>query len=271
MLLQSLSQETARMLQTIILSLVSKILERTVHNRVTHHLTKKLPSNCQFGFRSGHSTQEALLTVTNELLATNHQIGSVLFDVRKAFNTVPHSISGPLLLWFRDYLSNRHQRVVLNRASSILHPGGPQGSILGPLLFNILINSITNISLSSGSKLALYTDDLVLYRLINSSLDVEALQEDINQWTKAHGLTLNFTKTNVLPITRSPQPIQLHHHLENTPLKVVSSVKYLGATISSDLAWNKHIFNLIKTTKRQIGLIHRKLYQATPKTRHAIY
>ena len=274
-----------------LLSLVSKVLERIIFNQISHHLSiNRLLSKSQFGFRSGFSTQEALLSVTNDwhqLLSKNHQIAAVFFDVKKAFDSVPHTlilqslssvgISGPLLSWFEDYLTGRQQRVVVDGVSSPLSPvtsGVPQGSILGPLLFIIFMNSINYLPLSPGSKLVLYADDIVLYRPINSPEDVSIIQEDINQilnWTKAHSLTLNSAKTNLLPVTRSPRPIPIHLNLGSNPIQTVSSVKYLGVTITHDLSWKRHTLNVIKAAKSQIGLLHRKLYQATPQARHAIY
>jgi len=131
---------------------------------------------------SGHAgfpSLETLLTVTNDwhnILAANRQDTAVFFDIRKAFDSVPHhhiltsvsslGVSGPLLAWFSNYLTDRQQRVVLDRVSSSLTQitsGVPQGSILGPLLFICFMNSISSLPLSPGSKLVLYADDIVLY------------------------------------------------------------------------------------------------------------
>ena len=99
-------------------------------------------------------------------------------DLKKAFDGVPHvslinkltalNINPYLLQWIVDYLSNRHQYIGVNgktSTSSRVLLGVPQGSILGPLLFLIYINDITNVELNDGNLL-LYADDILLYHPI---------------------------------------------------------------------------------------------------------
>ena len=109
---------------------------------------------------------------------------------------------------------------------------------------------------------------IVLYRPINSPEDVTIIQEDINQilnQTKAHSLALNLAKTSYQSL------IPIYLNLGSNPIHIVSSIKYLGVTITHDLSWRGHILNVIKAAKSQIGLLHRKLYQATLQARHALY
>ena len=186
---------------------------------LTHN---KLISDRQFSFRPKFSTQDALLTATrdwHQSLTTSKQVAAVFFDIKKAFDSVPHDqllkslhdigISGALLKLFADYLAGRQQRVVLDGSASNytqVTSGVPQGSILGPLLYVIFTNSICKVPLSPTSKLLLYADDILLYKPVNSEEERQQLQNDcqsIVDWITQHGLAPNHSKTKLLAISRS--------------------------------------------------------------------
>ncbi len=178
-------------------------MHNALMSRVLDH---NLLSHAQFGFRPGSSTQ-ALLALTDNchnILKENASAACIFFDLSKA---LPHhlimdalikvGVTGQLLCWFGDYLSYRSQRVVLEGESSSLVPvtsGVPQGSILGPLLFIITVDSLTKLSLSSNAALISYADDFVLYKSICCPEDRIALQDDVNkfvQYVRSKNLKLN--------------------------------------------------------------------------------
>ena len=142
----------------------------------------------------------------------------------------------------------------------------PQGSVLGPLLFLIYIDEVSEVNISDSS-LILYANDIVLYRTICSSGDYLHFQNDVNALADCISsslLNLNPTKCKYMIKTRKCQAI-----LPPTPLTVmgntldkVSSFKYLGVWITKDLSWSKHVSEIcIKAKKKVIGLIYRQYYQ----------
>ena len=274
-----------------LLPLPSKILERIIHNHLLNHLlSNNFLSPRQFGFRPGSSTQEALLFATHDWschLDKGSSVAAVFFDLSKAFDKVPHcqllsalanaGVSGSLLHWFRSYLFNRFQRVVLDSHISEVHSvssGVPQGSILGPLLFSTYVNSLTKTSISQDSTLLLYADDIVLFRPIISSCDVDALQSDINivaEWISDAGLCLNANKSKVVVFSRKRVRPAVVVTVDSTVIPTVDSICFLGVTVTSDLKWNTHITNTCAKARQQLGIINRSFNQANASTLFHLY
>ena len=168
------------------------IVERLVHNQLYEYLEKnKFLSNRQFGFRKGRSTSHAITYLSDfirQKMDSGQCTGAVFIDLKKAFDTVDHSvllsklpiygINGNELNWFQDYLFNRQQFVeYLNTNSNYQHItcGVPQASILGPLLFLIHINDLTlNVS---SCEILLYADDMVIF---HSDKEFNKIEEMLN-------------------------------------------------------------------------------------------
>ena len=154
-----------------------------------------------------------------------------------------------------------------------------QGSVLGPLLFLTYIDGISSITLSPGSHLTLYADDMLLYRPISNRADYSLLQEDINrisEWVDANYLQSNTQKCSFMPVTRKRTgmcPPTLH--LCCQPLQVVDSYKYLGILLSSDLSWTQHIDSICGKARKLTGLtglIYRRFYQhSNPESLFQMY
>ena len=244
-----------------LLSLISKSLERQVHNAILDHLiANHLLSDNQFGFRPRASTQEAVLSVTTAwhlALERGNCVACVFFDISKAFDSLPHhlilqslarvGICGSLLCWIQDYLSNRSQRVVLYGSASTkarATSGVPQGLILGPLLFIIFMDPLSTLPLSTSAGLTKFADDICYYREVSVAADCAAAQADvcaISDWMEERDLKINVIKIKAMTVSRKRRPPVLEIKVGESPIECVSSYRYLGIIITSNLSWSLHI------------------------------
>jgi len=140
-------------------SVFSKVYEKLFLLRVEPHCADSITSR-QFGFIKGKTCLDAACSFLKQLVDAidrKEQAVGVLIDLQKAFDCVQHDlllsrleafgIRGKSNDWLRSFLTMRHQKVVMNGYSSnyqIINAGVPQGSILGPFLFNIYINNVAN-------------------------------------------------------------------------------------------------------------------------------
>ena len=254
-----------------ILSPISKILEKLIHYRIMSFLNKhNILISSQYGFRSKHSTEHALMDVVTQIYdnINNNEFTAVLFfDLKKAFDTVNHDI---LLqkLWhygirgsahnlLSSFLAHRSQYVRINDVDSNTQNiicGVPQGSVLGPLLFILYVNDVFSVS---NFVPKLFADDtcFVLNETCSNSLNskLEKLICDFKLWTVANKFTLNITKSNLLII---PPKLNCNSKINNNiPINESKTAKYLGITIDNKLTFKSHILNLRQKLSRAVGII----------------
>ena len=163
------------------------------------------------GFKKNFSTEINLLTYHDMLanaLEGGEEVYSIYTDFSKAFDRVNHGVlikkleklgvGGSLLRWILSYLTGKTQTVHINNFTSsqiLVSSGVPQGSHLGPLLFNLFINDI--ISCFNHCLYLLFGDDLKLFLKISTLDDCLSLQKDFDRlslWCQTNGLKLNVKK-----------------------------------------------------------------------------
>jgi len=257
--------------------ITSKIIEHIVYSSVAHHLeSNSILTPAQHGFRPGHSCETQLVLAVDDwskAIDNRERVDVAILDFSKAFDSVPHErlksklhyygIRGDTLSWIAAFLYNRRQRVLLNGVASDwsrVVSGVPQGTVLGPLLFLLYVNDITEGVLS---HIRLFADDCVLYKSIASSSDSDILQDDLTRlvsWSDKWQMSFNIKKCSMMHLMRRKKQCSLPMYtMKGIPLTVVSSHSYLLVEIQSDLRWNDHIDKIIKKASKTLGMVRRNL------------
>ena len=273
-----------------LLSTVGKVLEKIVHKHLFNFIRdNNILTTLQSGFVPGDSTVNQLVDIYNTFchsLDQGKEVRAVFCDISKAFDRVWHrgllyklesaGISGSLLLWFKDYLNDRKQRVVLPGSASswaFIKAGVPQGSILGPLLFLIYINDIVD---DIHSCIRLFADDTSLYIIVDNPISAaDELNADlakIHAWAVRWLVSFNPAKSESMILSRKHNkpfhpPLSMNQNLINN----VNSHKHLGLTFSQDCSWHDHL-ELVKTKAwLRINIMRRLKFQLDRKSLQTIY
>lgn len=276
-----------------VLPTLSKILERILNNNLINFLeSHNIIANNQFGFRAGISTDDALIALTNSVVKqvdSKRKCIGIFLDLTKAFDSVsvPILISkleevgvrGTMLNIFRDYLTDRKQCVKIGDYISdeqCLQYGVPQGSILGPTLFQIYVNHLCQLKINK-CEIFVYADDTALIISGKDWSEANLIAKDslkiVMNWLHCNLLTLNIEKTKFITfgnrISLCPPPTyDLKIHTCSTgstinncfclSLSRSTEIKYLGVEIDCRLSWQAHIKKLTSSI-RKIIYIFKKL------------
>lgn len=261
---------------------IIKILEKEVKSQVMQYLLSyKLITIDQSAYMAHHNTQTALHRVIDDWLQNMSDgilTGVCSLDIKKCFDTINHNI---LLMkmsyygfqkdeveWFSSYLTNRCQKVSCHNSLSdkeILHIGIPQGSILGPLLFLLYINDISqHVHIGSCN---LYADDTLVYCTGRTIDELQGnLQEciaDVNNWYDRNKLVVNASKSNSMLVCTQQRENHLNHETElnirfaNEILNQVECIDYLGIKLDSHMSWNAYVNELCQNLTGKLARFSR--------------
>ena len=257
-------------------SIVCKLLESFIRDALVDYMkSNNFFTNKQFGFLKGRSTVLQLLKVIDrwtEILDSGGWVDAIYCDFRKAFDTVPHrrlltvlehyGVTDPVLSWVKSFLSDRKQKVIIGGKDSEWHAvisGIPQGSVLGPVLFVIFINTMAD--RPTDIEQFLFADDAKASVAVYNFEDTNVLQNGINdmvEWSDISLLQFHPGKCKAMRLFSSNLPdFPCLYIMKGKLLAESTEEKDLGVIIDSKLTFESHIYSKIKKANRMAGLIRR--------------
>lgn len=268
-----------------------KLLEHIVNKQLISFLDEHdILNGNQHGFRRGLSTTTQLIECYHEIsrhVNDRLQVDAIFIDLSKAFDRVPHhklinllivlGVPSLLIKWIRAYLTNRQQFVDIGGTPSDLlsvYSGVPQGSVLGPLLFLIYVNSLFTINSNGPVKIRMFADDCIIYTPITSVDDQIKLNytlSNISAWCSENNMKINTGKTKYMHITTKKNALCFDYELDAVKLSKVDSYKYLGVIITSDLKWNKHVDYIKNKAIKKLWYLRRRLFRTPPSVKTLAY
>ena len=275
---------------------LSKLLEKVVYRRTYKFLeTHNQLFVSQYGFREGHSCENAISELISQALKGKQEgmyTLALFLDLSKAFDSLEHNvllkklerygIRGKTNEWFASYLPNRKMRVKCTVSSTgkqecsnyqKVNYGTPQGSCLGPLIFIIFTNDLHK-QMTSCSSL-LFADDTTLYMTHRNLRYLKwCIEEDMKRlikWFKSNKLTLNLDKTVCILFQKNGIRESIEIDLDSIKIRNDKLVKFLGMWLDEYITWHAHIQKLILKMTRNTNLLKHGQNMMPKETKKLIY
>lgn len=258
---------------------IPKIFERLIHRQLYDFIAHKL-SALLGGFRKNYNTQHVLLNFMQnckDIIDKKGFAGAIFIDLSKAVDSMNHGLliaklhayelSIKALKLIQNYLSKRKQRVKINSTFSAwkeIKVGVPQGSVLGPLLFNVFVNDI--FLFVNNTQICNYADDTTIYAChkdLNTIIrNLEAVGSILANWFSSSFMKLNDDKCHLMIFGSTKNDTMIK--IENAEVKESYREKLLGITFDKKLGFKKHIEDLCKKANQKLHALARVSYFMDP-------
>lgn len=255
-------------------STICKVMEKMVTNRLQWFLERNnLLSKNQTGFRKNKSTVHHILRLHDYILKklkNKESVLAVFIDFERAYDMlhVPTllcklqniGITGHTFNWIRSFLSKRTFQVKVGAELSdkyIQENGTPQGSIISPVLFLLMINDIP--PGLHGVDMTLFADDSAIYighRNIKTIKEkIQSSLNAIHEWCDKNGFKISINKTTAVLFSYARSKPKIDLKIGKKPIKLEKTAKFLGVVFDSKLTWNAHINYIVEKCKRRLNLM----------------
>ena len=258
-----------------VLTCLSKIFESILCDQMVCYFDP-LMSKSLSAYRKAYSCEDVLLSCIEEwkeALDKNMYVGVIAMDLSKAFDSLPHNLlltklsaygmSNNAVSLIKTYLLSRKQCVKLGNHFShwqMMKRGVPQGSLTGPLLFNIFLNDFI-LDISRFCKVFNYADDNSLSLKHN---DVNMMKKDIEvasmkaiSWFSVNHMQANPEKFQAMVLHRSMKTCSITFNIANAVIVPNDCIKLLGVLIDDNLSFENHISSLCKKAAKQVNALSR--------------
>ena len=250
----------------------SKVFEFVIYKQIFFQVKNSL-TEVQHGFYPGRSSTTNLCALTQYIsssIDSGFQTDVIYLDLSKAFDKLDHSIlltklsnmgcTPRVVEFFSSYLCNRKQYVFVHGFSSeefIATSGVPQGSVLGPLLFNLFINDLVA---ELNVPCLLYADDIKIFTMIRNPSDCETLQNNLDfvtKWCRMNKLPVNKNKCVVMSFGLKFDEILWNYTIKDFPLSRPEVVTDLGVVFDKKLSFAEHVQRTVNSSLKVYGYVIR--------------
>lgn len=256
-------------------AVLCKVMERMVTNRLVYVLeTNSYFANYQNGFRIGRNTIDSIAVLDQDIrkaVINKESVLSVFLDIEKAYDSMwkdglliklhDAGIRGRMFYWIKDFLNDRSIQVRVGgelSTSVSIENGTPQGSVISPVLFNIMINDIFHQVPSSFGKSLFADDGAVWKRGRNVTHLFGQMQKAVDQvvlWANKWGFRISTAKSNFMIFGHKKKIPELSILLNGRPIERVKEFKFLGVWMDERVTWNCHINKVASNCEKVMNIL----------------